>query len=102
FALQSFLCNILAITVYWPLARMSRVLERSGVNVGSFPLSIYRRRSLYVMRNDALDRMATKLEKRFTASEIRQMLERAAFVDVILSQTPPFWCAVGRIPATES
>ena len=102
FGLQAFLCNILAITVYWPLARMSRMLERAGVSVGSFPLSIYRQRSLYVMRNDALDRMATKLEKRFTATEIRQMLETAGFVDVVFSQIPPFWCAVGRIPATES
>ena len=81
--------------VYWPLARMSRCLEVTGSNVESFPLSIYRKRSLYVMRTDALDRMGTKLEKRFTANEIREMLERAGFERVGFSPKAPFWCAVG-------
>src|SRR4051812_35038940 len=57
FALQSLICNMIGITVYWPLARASRLLEMIGFKVDSVPLSIYRRRSLYVMRNDALDRM---------------------------------------------
>src|SRR3954471_18195319 len=47
FALQSLTCNIIAVTVYWPLARLSRLLEAIGFNVDAVPLSIYGRRSLY-------------------------------------------------------
>jgi ubiquinone/menaquinone biosynthesis C-methylase UbiE len=101
FGLQSLLCNVIAIFIYWPLARASRVLESVGLKVESIPLSIYRQRSLYIMRNDALDRMATKLEKRFTADQIRQMLEGAGFQDISFSQKPPYWCAVGRTATIE-
>jgi len=100
FTLQSLICNIIGITVYWPLARVSRLLEMMGFNVDAVPLSIYRRRSLYVMRNDALDRMATKLEKRFTALEIREMLEKAGFDDIVFSPNAPYWCAVGHRSST--
>ena len=96
FALQSLICNIIAITVYWPLARTSRLLEKISFNVDAIPLSIYRHRSLYVMRNDALDRMATKLEKRFTAKQIREMLEKAGFEDITFSPNAPYWCVVGH------
>ncbi len=100
FALQSLTCNIIGITVYWPLALLSRLLEMLGLNVDAVPLSIYRRRSLYVMRNDALDRMATKLEKRFTAKQIREMLEKAGFDNITFSPNAPYWCAAGRRSAT--
>ena len=35
------------------------------------------------MRNDSLDRFGTKLEKRFTKNEIKNMLLNAGFVDII-------------------
>ena len=100
FALQSLICNVMGITVYWPLARASRLLERMGFKVDAIPLSVYRHRSLYVMRNDALDRMATKLEKRFSAQQIREMLEKAGFEDVTFSPNAPYWCALVRRSTT--
>lgn len=93
--LKYWMCQIISVVLYYPLARLSLVLEKLGVDVSSFPLSWYRRRSLYVMRNDALDRFGTRLEKRFTASEIRRMMAAAGLDDIRLSTNPPYWCAVG-------
>jgi hypothetical protein len=47
------------------------------------------------MRTDALDRFGTKLEQRFTAAQIRQMMERAGLERITFSNSVPFWCAVG-------
>jgi SAM-dependent methyltransferase len=83
-----------AATIYYPLARTALVIERAGMSVDSFPLSQYRHRSFYVMRNDALDRFGTRLEKRFTKSEIREMMELAGLENIRFSETS-FWTAVG-------
>jgi SAM-dependent methyltransferase len=85
----------IAIAVYLPLARGAAVLDRLGFDVSHVPLSWYRDRSFYVMRNDALDRFGTRLERRFTAAEIRTLMTAAGLEDVRFSDQPPFWCAVG-------
>lgn len=87
--------EIAAATLYFPLARTARLLEGIGVNVESFPLSFYRNRSYYVMRNDALDRFGTRLERRFTRAEIANMMQRVGLRDIVFSETPPYWCALG-------
>jgi ubiquinone/menaquinone biosynthesis C-methylase UbiE len=86
--------QVFAGLVYFPLARASRFLEARGVNVGGIPLSQYRNSSFYVMRNDALDRFGTRLERRFTKNEMREMMERAGLENIIFSRTS-FWTAVG-------
>ena len=85
----------IAATVYWPLARAARALDRRGVNVSAFPLGFYRNSSFYMMRTDALDRFGTRIEFRFTRSEICSMMERAGLAQVTFSESEPFWCAVG-------
>jgi len=87
--------QLIAATVYLPLARTSAVAERLGMDVSSFPLSFYRRHSFYTMRTDALDRFGTRLEQRFTAAQIRTMMERAGLRDIRFHEGEPFWCAVG-------
>ncbi len=88
--------DLIAAGVYWPLARGAVVAEAWGkANVENFPLAQYRHRSFYTMRTDALDRFGTRMERRFTATEIRAMLENAGLERVRLSDGPPFWCAVG-------
>ncbi|HXX74306.1 MAG TPA: class I SAM-dependent methyltransferase [Nitrospiraceae bacterium] len=87
--------QMIAGIVYYPLARLSFLLERVGVNVDCVPLSSYRAHSFYVMRTDALDRFGTKLEQRFTAAQIRGMMERAGLERITFSGSVPFWCAVG-------
>lgn len=93
--LRLVLSQTIAALVYWPLARGARLLSRRGISARSLPLSYYADKSFYVMRTDAYDRFCTRLEKRFTRSEIERMLQRAGFRNVQFSDSVPFWCAVG-------
>jgi ubiquinone/menaquinone biosynthesis C-methylase UbiE len=86
--------QVFAATVYFPLARTAFVAEKLGADVSNFPLSQYRDNSFYVMRNDALDRFGTSLEKRFSKTEIESMMRRCGLEDVTFSTTS-FWTAVG-------
>jgi SAM-dependent methyltransferase len=88
--------RVIAATVYWPLARTARVLESTGRDPSRIPLSAYRNQSFYTMQTDALDRFGTRLEQRFTAAEVRGMMEDAGLVDVAFGTEEAFWCAVGR------
>ena len=88
------LSQLLAASVYFPLARTALLLEKTGTNVENFPLSQYRRNSFYTMRTDALDRFGTRLERRFTKKEMRDMMERSGLENVTFSETS-FWTAVG-------
>jgi ubiquinone/menaquinone biosynthesis C-methylase UbiE len=97
-ALKLVVSHAIAALVYWPLARLARLLSRFGVASPSLPLSYYADKSFYVMRTDAYDRFSTRLEQRFTRAEIARMLDKAGFEDVRFSQTVPFWCAVGFKP----
>jgi len=94
FAIRSTLCEFIAALVYWPLARISKGLERMGFAVDRFPLSSYRNRRFYSMRTDALDRFGTRLEKRFTRKEIAHMMKIAGLEQIAFSESP-CWCAVG-------
>ena len=95
FWLKRAICEVLAATVYWPLARLALLGERAGRAVGNWPLSAYRRASFYVMRNDSLDRFGTRLEKRFTRVEIELMMQQAGLERIQFSEAEPYWCAVG-------
>jgi SAM-dependent methyltransferase len=87
--------DILALTVYFPLARAAYLLEKAGFKVSAFPLSAYRDKSFYTMRTDALDRFGTRLEHRFTRKQIEKMLTDAGLEEIRFSDEMPFWCAVG-------
>ena len=87
--------DVLAGSVYWPLARAARLVERLGAPAQGLPLYAYRSSSFYSMRTDALDRLGTQLEQRFTAQQIREMMERSDLERIQFSSEPPYWCAVG-------
>jgi ubiquinone/menaquinone biosynthesis C-methylase UbiE len=87
--------QVIALTVYWPLARTAGILEKLGFSVKSWPLSSYRNYSFYTMRTDALDRFGTQLEQRFTQLQIKTMMEAAGLKEVRFSASIPYWCAVG-------
>lgn len=95
-AVRNVICDLLALTVYLPLARAAKFAERMGASVDHIPLSAYRDQSFYVMRTDALDRFGTRLEKRFRRDEIRQMMAEAGLDDIQFHPGPPYWVAVGR------
>lgn len=92
--LKKFVCNIIAILIYFPFAKFSKFLEKLSFNVSAIPLSDYRNKSLYIMQNDALDRFGTKLEQRFSKAEITTMLRNAGFERIIFSDTTPFWTCI--------
>lgn len=95
FGAKKVVTDAIALTVYFPLAKVSRGLETAGMNVDSLPLSVYRRHSFYTMRTDALDRFGTRTEHRFTRDEISKMMRAAGLDDVRFSDGDPYWCAVG-------
>lgn len=95
FGLKSIITDLIAVLIYFPLAKLSLVLEKLGFNVDVLPLSVYRKNSFYTMRTDALDRFGTKLELRFTRSEIETMMTEAGLCDISFRDEAPYWCAVG-------
>jgi ubiquinone/menaquinone biosynthesis C-methylase UbiE len=88
--------QIIAIVVYWPLARFAALVERTGFSPAAIPLEFYRNRKFYVMRTDAYDRFCTRLEQRFTRQQIESMLIDAGFSEIRFSDEAPYWCAVGK------
>ena len=47
------------------------------------------------MQSDALDRFGTRLEQRYTAEQVRRMMQNAGLEGIAFSSAPPYWCAVG-------
>jgi SAM-dependent methyltransferase len=89
------LTDLIAAIVYLPMARLSALAEKLGFPVELMPLAHYRRASLYTMRTDALDRFGTRLEQRFTAGQIREMMTGAGLERICFADAVPYWCAVG-------
>lgn len=85
---------LIAIVVYFPLARISLFIERIGFNPHFVPLSDYRKKKFKFMATDSLDRFGTRLEKRFSKSDIINMLEEAGFINVRFSSSQPYWVCI--------
>lgn len=92
--LKAVSADIIAILVYWPLARAARILALLGIGVENCPLAYYRDKSFYTMRTDARDRFGTPLEQRFCKAEITGMLEKAGFGNIRFSEARPYWVAL--------
>lgn len=88
--------TLFAAGVYFPVARLARLLEKAGVRAENLPLYTYRNSSFYSMRTDALDRFGTRLEHRFTRAEITAMMTRCGLEDIRFREDEPYWIAVGR------
>ena len=96
FAVRRGVTEVVAATVYWPLARSARLVERLGGDPSQMPLSAYRSKSFYTMRTDALDRFGTRLEQRFSRDQIEGMMKRSGLGAIRFSDSEPYWVAVGR------
>jgi len=94
FFLRYVLSQLIALFVYWPLARFAKYLPVPE----AWPLRFYSDRSFYVMRTDALDRFGTRLEQRFTKEQIAAMLETAGLNCVEFSEAEPHWVCSARGP----
>lgn len=96
--LRYWVCQIIAIFVYWPMARFAALMQQLGLNderAASLPLGFYRHLSFYTMRTDALDRFGTPLEKRFTRRQIHKIMHDAGLTEIRFSESSPYWCALG-------
>ncbi len=92
------ICNLIALLVYLPLARIHKILSKIGIFIRNWPLSHYANLSFKVMRNDALDRFGTKIEYRFSKEQITQMLIFADFElnSIKYSPSEPYWTFSAR------
>jgi SAM-dependent methyltransferase len=91
--------QVIATLVYWPLARAAKAAQNMGAPdraVELMPLSFYRHKPYYVLRNDALDRFGTKVEHRFSRAEMQRLMERSGLTQIEFRNHPPYWVAVGR------
>jgi SAM-dependent methyltransferase len=91
--LRRLIAQAIAILVYLPLARTAKLFDVRGKNVSNFPLHHYAHMPFVMLQNDALDRFGTRLEQRFSKSEIVEMLAEADFdvSTVKFSEEEPFW-----------
>jgi len=85
---------IIAMIIYFPLARFSLLIEKIGINPHFLPLSDYRKKNFNFMATDSLDRFGTRLEKRFSKSDITNMLLKSGFENITFSSTQPYWVCI--------
>lgn len=96
--LKHFVCDVLAVIFYLPFVFLGRFLTFLGYKqlARRMPLHSYQNRSFFIIRNDALDRFGTRLEQRFSAKEIREMMEDAGLTNIVVSPGSPYYHAVGK------
>ena len=95
FTARRALSDIIAFFVYAPLSRTALLLEHCGLNIENFPLSYYRRAKFGTLRADSLDRFGTSLERRFSRTEMQEMMIRAGLGGIRFREEAPYWVAVG-------
>lgn len=96
--IKHFVCDILAIIFYMPFILLGRFFKFLGFKelAKKMPLHGYQNRSFFMIRNDTLDRFGTRLEQRFSAKEVIEMMESAGLIDIVISDGIPYYHAVGK------
>jgi hypothetical protein len=92
-------CDVAAVTLYAPLvglAAMVKWISPQSAAYEAIPLHSYVGKPWKIIRNDALDRLGTPLERRFSKSEIADMLGRAGLTDIRFGDAMPRWRVVAR------
>ena len=92
--IKHFLAALIALLIYFPLSRLAYILEKIGLNVENIPLAFYRKYPFYRCKNDSLDRFGTRLEQRFSKSEITEMLTKSGCKGVKFPPNTPYWCCI--------
>ncbi len=96
-AVKFILCDIIAFLLYMPLIGIARFFKFLGFKFYKrLPLSYYCDKSLYIIRNDVLDRFGTPLEQRYTRQEIEGMMKKAGLDEIVFSDNQPYWHAIGK------
>ncbi len=93
--LNFLICDLIALFVYFPLAKISLILEYIGFNFKNFPLRFYRKSSFYVMRTDSRDRFGTPFERRYSKNDIYKMMKDSELEKIQFKNSVPFWTVIG-------
>jgi SAM-dependent methyltransferase len=98
FQLKRFICDFLAFSFYLPFIAIAKIFDFVGLRkwMKYIPLSYYAGKSMNIIRNDALDRFGTPLEKRFSKETIRKMMTNCGLTDIVFSENMPYWHALGK------
>lgn len=92
--------EMLAWLIYVPLVSLVRIARALGLSFWSkLPLAYYADKSLYILRNDSLDRFGAPLEKRYTRAEVEALLHSVGLEVVGVSPNMPCWRALARKPS---
>ena len=93
---QLFFTNLIATFIYYPLSRTAWLCEKCHLPYENIPLASHRKESFYQMRNMALDRFGTALEKRYSRAELKALME-SCDLERVQFGTHPFyrWVALG-------
>lgn len=91
YPLRSLFTDFIALTVYLPLASLSKLLIHFQLPTNHIPLSFYSHLSFDTMRTDARDRFGTLIERRYSRSQIEQMCLASGLTDVTFNDWAPFW-----------
>jgi ubiquinone/menaquinone biosynthesis C-methylase UbiE len=96
--LKKTVCDIFALTIYMPFVLLARAIRFIGLKklATKLPLAYYADKSFFIIRNDALDRFGTPLEQRFSKAQIEDMMKDAGLTDIVFSNNPPYWHAIGK------
>jgi len=95
---KRFVCDLLAIVFYMPFVSAGRFFNLLGFKdlAKRMPLHGYQNRSFFMIRNDTLDRFGTRLEQRFSKKQLKEMMESAGLINIVISDGIPFYHAVGK------
>lgn len=95
---KKIVCDVLAVIVYMPLVITVKLFYFLGFSklAKRMPLSAYHNKSFFILRNDALDRFGTRLEQRFSANQVKEMMENAGLTNIRISPGVPYYHAVGK------
>lgn len=96
--LKKIVCDILAVIIYMPFVLWVRFLVLIGLRplAKKMPLSAYNNKSFFIIRNDALDRFGTKLEQRFSKTQVENMMQNCGLQEILVSPGVPYYHAIGK------
>jgi len=97
-SIKKIVCELIAFLVYLPIILLGRFFAKIGLHkiASKLPLSFYQNKSLFIIRNDALDRFGTSLEQRFSKQQVIEMMQNAGLSEIKVSENMPLYHAIGK------
>tara|TARA_Y100000590_G_C15494942_1_gene929275 strand:+ start:148 stop:972 length:825 start_codon:yes stop_codon:yes gene_type:complete len=95
FKIKIFFTNLIAYVIYFPWIKFLKFLKYINIKINNLPLSFYIDKSIYIIKNDSLDRFGTPLEKRFSKKQIENLMSESGLEKINFHNKEPYWIAVG-------